>query len=99
MNAQERQSGLKSGGAQRCGAGNFGIFSPQKTYLYILLTSGRGRFAYLRFTVPCRLFCFSFRATLYFYLMNALVFVDIDQGIHKGKSKVAQNEKQKKTFR
>ena len=33
---QERQSGLKSGGAQRGGAGNFGVFSPQKTYLYIL---------------------------------------------------------------
>ena len=28
--------------------------------------------------------------------MNALVYVDIDKGIHKGKSKVAQNEKQKK---
>ena len=30
--------------------------------------------------------------------MNALVYVDIDQGIHKGKSKVAQNEKRKKTM-
>ena len=28
--------------------------------------------------------------------MNALVYVDIDQGIHKGKMKVAQNEKRKK---
>ena len=29
-------------------------------------------------------FCrFSFSATLYFYLMNAQVYVDIDQGIHK----------------
>ena len=28
--------------------------------------------------------------------MNALVYVDIDQGIHKGKMKVALNEKQKK---
>ena len=28
--------------------------------------------------------------------MNVLVYVDIDQGIHKGKSKVARNEKQKK---
>ena len=28
--------------------------------------------------------------------MNAQVYVDIDQGIHKGKLKVAQNEKQKK---
>ena len=27
-------------------------------------------------------FRFLFRATLYFYLMNALVYVDIDQGIH-----------------
>ena len=39
---QGRQSGLKSGGAQRGGAGNFGVFSPKKpTYIYIL--SGRGR--------------------------------------------------------
>ena len=28
--------------------------------------------------------------------MNALAYVDIDQGIHKGKMKVARNEKQKK---
>ena len=28
--------------------------------------------------------------------MNALIYVDIDQGIHKVKIKVAQNEKQKK---
>ena len=35
---------------------------------------------------PCSFFHFSFRATLYFYLMNALVYVvDIDQGIHKVK--------------
>ena len=32
-------------------------------------------------------FRFSFRATLYFYLMNALVYADIDQGIHKVKTK------------
>ena len=29
--------------------------------------------------------------------MNALVYVDIDRGIHKGKLKNALNEKQKKT--
>ena len=45
---------------------------------------------------PHSFFRFSFRATLYFYLMNALVYVDIAQGIHKGKSKVARNEKRKK---
>ena len=28
--------------------------------------------------------------------MNALVYVDIDQGIHKGKMKIALNEKRKK---
>ena len=28
--------------------------------------------------------------------MNALVYVNIDQGIHKGKMKVARNEKRKK---
>ena len=37
---------------------------------------------------------FSFHATLHFYLMNAPVYVDIDQGIHKGK--IARNEKRKK---
>ena len=30
-------------------------------------------------------FRFSFLATLYFYLINSLVYVDIDQGIHKAK--------------
>ena len=28
--------------------------------------------------------------------MNALVYVDIDKGIHKGKMKVARNEKREK---
>ena len=28
--------------------------------------------------------------------MNALVYVDIDQGIYKGKSKIARNDKRKK---
>ena len=45
---------------------------------------------------PCSFFRFSFRATFIFPLMNALVYVDIDQGIHKGKMKVALNEKRKK---
>ena len=30
--------------------------------------------------------------------MNALVYDNIDQGIHKGKMKVALNEKQKKNY-
>ena len=30
--------------------------------------------------------------------MNALVYVDIDQGINKEKSKVARNEKRKKLY-
>ena len=43
---------------------------------------------------PCSFFRFSFHATLFFPLMNALVYVDIDQGIHQGKKyKVAQIEK------
>ena len=37
-------------------------------------------------------FHFSFRATLFVPLMNALVYVDIDQGIHLG------NEKRKKNL-
>ena len=32
---------------------------------------------------------FSFGATFTFPLMNALVYADIDQDIHKGKGKVA----------
>ena len=39
---------------------------------------------------PCSFFRFSFRAFLSF------TYVDIDQGIHKVKVKVARNEKQKK---
>ena len=31
-----------------------------------------------------------------FYLINALIYVNIDQGIHKVKLKVAKNEKRKK---
>ena len=45
---------------------------------------------------PRSFFRFSFRATFIFPLMNALLYVDIDQGIHKGKMKVALNEKGKK---
>ena len=40
------------------------------------------------------LFFISYNFT--FSLMNALVYVEIDQGIHKGKSEVARNEKRKK---
>ena len=35
-------------------------------------------------------FRFSFHATLYFYLMNALVYANIKQGIHKIKMKCKQ---------
>ena len=45
---------------------------------------------------PSSFFHFSFRATFIFPLMNALVYVDIYQGIHKGKMKVARIEKRKK---
>ena len=38
---------------------------------------------------PHSFFRFSFRATFIFSLMNALVYVDIDQRIYKGKMKVA----------
>ena len=44
------------------------------------------------------LFRFSFLTTLYFSIMNALVYVDIDHGMAfiREKNKVAQNEKRKK---
>ena len=38
-------------------------------------------------------FRFSFRATFFFFIVEALVSVDIDQGIHYYNSKVARNEK------
>ena len=41
-------------------------------------------------------FSFFIQSIFDFYLMNAPVYVDIYQGIHKGKLKVAQNEKRKK---
>ena len=42
-------------------------------------------------------FHFSFHATLFFPLMNALIYVNIHQGIHLGKkNKVAWNEKWRK---
>ena len=40
-------------------------------------------------------FRFSFWANFIFPFMNALVYVDIDQGIHKGKMNVAPNETKK----
>ena len=44
------------------------------------------------------MFMFFISSDFTFSLMNALVYVNIGQGIHKGKSKVAQNEEQKKTM-
>ena len=41
--------------------------------------------------------CFN-SSNFFFALINALVYVNIDQGIHKWKSKVAQNEKRKKKY-
>ena len=41
-------------------------------------------------------FSFFISFNLIFPLMNALVYVNIDQGIHKEKTKVARNEKFKK---
>ena len=45
---------------------------------------------------PMQFFSFFILGNFTFSLMNALVYADIDQGIHKGKSKVARNEKRKK---
>ena len=43
---------------------------------------------------PMQFFSFFILGNFTFSLMNALVYADIDQGIHKGKSKVARNDKQ-----
>ena len=45
---------------------------------------------------PMQFFSFFIQSNFEFYLINALVYVDIDQGIHKVKLKVALNEKRKK---
>ena len=45
---------------------------------------------------PHSFFLFLISSNFEFYLINALVYVDIDQGIHKVKLKVALNGKQKK---
>ena len=42
-------------------------------------------------------FCLSFGATFIFPFINALVYVDIDQGIHKGKNESCSERKMKKT--
>ena len=42
------------------------------------------------------MFMFFISSNFTFSLMNALVYVNIGQGIHKGKSKVTWNEKRKK---
>ena len=41
-------------------------------------------------------FSFFIVSNFKFYLMNALVYINIDRGIHKVKLKVAHNEKRKK---
>ena len=43
-------------------------------------------------------FLFFISSIFEFYFMNALVYVDIDQGIHKKKLKNSRNEKQKKNY-
>ena len=53
-------------------------------------------YLYKKKTQVVFLFLFFISSNFHFYRMNALVYVDIDQGIHKGKMKVAQNEKRKK---
>ena len=45
---------------------------------------------------PTQFFSFFISSIFEFYLVNALFSVDIDQGIHKVKLKVARNEKRKK---
>ena len=45
---------------------------------------------------PHSFFFFFISGNFLFYLINALFYVDKDQGIHNVKLKVAQNEKRKK---
>ena len=48
---------------------------------------------------PHSFFFFFISGNFEFYLINALFYVDKDQGIHNVKLKVAQNEKRKKLVR
>ena len=41
-------------------------------------------------------FSFFISSNFHFYFMNVLDYVNINQGIHKGKMNVARNEKRKK---
>ena len=61
-------------------------------YLYKKKTQVPKRFT----STSTSFFRFSLQATFIFPIMNALVYVDIDQGIFKVKMKVAQNVKVKK---
>ena len=60
-------------------------------YLYKKKTQVPKRFT----STSTSFFRFSLQATFIFPIMNALVYVDIDQGIFKVKMKVAQNVKVK----
>ena len=59
------------------------LFRNKRFMLDEMFQRNASKFAiFLEYENPCSFFRFSFRATLFFPLMNALVYVDIDQGIH-----------------
>ena len=62
------------------------LFKNKRFMLDEIFQQNASKFAIiLEYENPCSFLSISFRATLSFYLINALVYVDIDQGIHKVK--------------
>ena len=73
---------------------NKALFRKKRFELNFLFQRNASKFAiFIEKENPHSFFCFSFRAILSFYFMNALVYVDIDHGVHKAKLKVTQIEK------
>ena len=76
---------------------NSTLFRKKRFALNFLTKRNASKFAmFMEKENPCSFFHFSFQVTLSLTFINALIYVDIDQGIHKGKMKVALNEKRKK---
>ena len=73
----------------------FDDHSPEKRGLCLMKRSSEmlQNLPYFWNTKTRVVFCFSFLATFFFPLINALVYVNIDQGSLGGKDEVARNEK------
>ena len=81
----------------RSGGATCSLFKKKRFEINFFVPQNASNFAiFIEKENPGSFFSFFISSNFEFYLMNALVYVDIDWGIHKKKLKVAQNEKQKK---